>query len=71
MDLTLQVNCAQHDSNNLLASWRVVPRIHWLARFLDTRDLDEPDDRITQIDEKPEPVVAQHDARRDHATSEN
>lgn len=49
MNLTLQVNCAQHDSNDLLANWRVVPRIHWLTGFLDTRDLDEPDDRITRL----------------------
>lgn len=43
----------------------MVAWVHWLPGFLDAGDLDEPDDRIAQIDEKPEWVMAQHDTRHD------
>jgi len=54
MNLTLKVSRAQHGSSDLL----------------DTGDLDEPDDRIAQIGQKPERVVAQHDACRDNPAGE-
>jgi hypothetical protein len=52
MNLMLKVNRAQHGSSDRLSDRWVVLRAHRLAEFLDTDDLDEPDDRIAQIGEK-------------------
>ena len=60
MNPTLKVNRAQHGSSDLLSHRWAVPRVHRLARFLDPDDLDEPDDRIAPIGEKPERVMVQH-----------
>ena len=60
MYLTLQVDSAQHDGGDLLAHRRIVPRAHELPGILDAGNLDEPEGRIAEINEKPEPVMAQH-----------
>jgi hypothetical protein len=68
--LTLQVHGTQHDGSDLLANWGKIPWIHCLSGLLDAGDLNEPDGPLAQIDEKPERVMAQHDARRDNPVRE-
>ena len=70
MDLTLQVDGTEHDSSDRVADRWVVPWVHWLPGFLDARNLDEPDERIAQVNEKPEWVVAQHHPCHGNAAGE-
>ncbi len=66
----MQVDGTEHDSSDLLANWGIIPWVDWLPGLLDAGDLDEPDDRIAQIDEKPGRVVTQHDTRREDPARE-
>ncbi len=70
MDLALAINCAQDDTGDLLTHWWIVAYIHRQPRFFDTRDLNEPDGRIAQIDEETERVVTQHNTCHDNPTYE-
>ncbi len=70
MDLTLQVDGTEHDSSDRLANWGIIPWVDWLPGLLDTDDLDEADDRIAQVNEKPERVMTQHDTRPDKPARE-
>ena len=54
---------------DFLPNWGIVPWAYWLPGLFDTGNLDEPDDRIAQIDEKSERGLAGAPVR--HATGRN